>query len=78
MPREKDGFREQLARLDEQFPGREALNLQEAIQITGLDRRTLLSDRGFPARRMGSAVSTGGKYMVPKVALAKWLVGGVA
>ena len=78
MPREKEGFREQLARLDEQFPGREAINIQEAIQLTGLDRRTLLSDQDFPARKMGSKASTGGKYMIPKVAFAKWLVGGAA
>ena len=74
MPREKEGFREQLARLDEQFPGRETVNMVEASKITGLHRQTLLSDRTFPARKIGKLASEyGGAYIVPKVALARWL-----
>ena len=35
MAREKEGFREQLARLDEKFPGRECITLQEACDLLG-------------------------------------------
>lgn len=72
--REKEGFREQLARLDEMFPGREAIKIDEAVKCVGLCRRTLLADKTFPAKKLGSKGYTGGVYAVPKVGLARWLV----
>lgn len=76
MPREKEGFREQLARLDELYPGREAISIQEASALLGLYRRTLLEDESFPAKKIGAPRSSrGGKYVVPKVPLARWMCG---
>lgn len=74
MSREKEGFREQLERLDETFPGREVLKLEECCRYLGLYRRTLLGDKTFPARKTGEIRnSMSGTYIVPKVALARWL-----
>lgn len=74
MPREKEGFRDQLARLDELFPGRETLKIEEAAKMLGLYRGTLLNDKTFPARKVGEANKPyGGTYIVPKVALARWM-----
>lgn len=67
MPREKEGFRDQLESLVQRFPGREAIGISDCVDILGFDRRVLLADRTFPARKIG------GKYMVPLVALARWL-----
>lgn len=74
MPREKENFREQLARLDELFPGREVITIVEASKLLGVYRATLLHDRTFPAKKIGETNKPmGGKYIVPKVALARWL-----
>lgn len=73
MPREKEGFRDQLERLSERYPGREAIGIEEAAEIVGLDRRTLISDKSFPARKCGNKSPTGGKYIVPLAGLARWL-----
>lgn len=75
MPREKEGFREQLARLDELFPGKEVLSMNEVCAMLRTDRRTILRDKTFPAKKIGG---TGGKefdgrYAVPKVGLARWM-----
>ena len=67
MAREKEGFREQLARLDEKFPGRECITLQEACDLLGFYRRTLLNDKTFPRKMIGTA------YAIPMVGLARWL-----
>lgn len=68
MPLEPEGFREQLARLDESFPFIEALTIQQACQITDTDRRVLTNDKTFPLKKLG------GKIIVSKVKLAMWLV----
>lgn len=74
MPREKEGFREQLARLDEIFPGKEAIGICEVSKMLGVYRATLLHDKTFPARKIGETNKPmGGKYIVPKVALARWM-----
>lgn len=73
MPLEKPGFREQLARLDEAYPGREAIKLAEAAAYLGLYRGTLLADKTFPAMKVGGNGKYSGSYVVPKVALAHWL-----
>ena len=74
MPREKEGFREQLARLDERFPDKETLGMAEVSAYLGTYRRTLISDKTFPARKLGKTKSEyGGVYIIPKVLLARWL-----
>ena len=67
MPREKEGFREQLARLTEKFPDREMITLPEACEVTGCYRQTLLRDKSFPRKKMGAV------YRIPLVQLARWL-----
>lgn len=68
--REPDGYREQLARLAERFPGKEVLTMQEACTIMGCQPRTILADRTFPAKRIGNK----GKYYIPVVGLARWMM----
>ena len=67
MQREKEGFHEQLASLISRFPGREAISLEACCKILDTDRRILLKDKTFPAKKVG------GKYMIPLVGLARWL-----
>lgn len=67
MPREKEGFREQLQSLMERFPGKEAVGLEACCEMLDTDRRILLKDKTFPAKKVG------GKYMIPLVGLARWL-----
>lgn len=67
MPREKEGFREQLQSLMERFPGKEAVGLEACCEMLDTDRRVLLKDKTFPAKKVG------GKYMIPLVGLARWL-----
>ena len=49
------------------FPARAAITVTECQAVLGLDRRTLLADREFPARKVGN------KYAVPLTELARWL-----
>lgn len=67
MAREKELFRDNLARLDEKFPGRELIPLLSVTKYLGLDRRTLMESKGFPARKVGRFI------YVPKTSLASWL-----
>jgi hypothetical protein len=69
MAREPDGYREQLEHFAELFPGREVFTLEEVCKMMGCHRQTLLSDKNFPAKRLGGK----GKYYIPAVRLAKWL-----
>lgn len=71
MPKEKEGFREQLTRLSEKFPDRETISIKEACGVVGLCRDTLLADRTFPAIKSGNRKN--GKIVVPIVALARWM-----
>lgn len=74
MPREKEGFRDQLERLIERYPGRETLRIDEVCSLLGVYRTTLLQDKTFPAKKVGHTKSkTGGVYLVPIVGLARWL-----
>lgn len=73
MPLEKPGFRENLARLDETYPGRETIKIADAAAYLGIYRGTLLGDRTFPAIKVGGKSKYGGSYVVPKVALARWM-----
>lgn len=71
MPREKEGYRDQLERLSERFPGRETIYITEACEVVGLCRDTLLLDKTFPAKRPGGKKN--GRIVVPLVALARWM-----
>lgn len=71
MPREMEGYHEQLVRLSERFPGREAISIKECCEALPLDRRTILADKTFPAKRVNGRSSR--KYIIPLVALARWM-----
>lgn len=68
--REPNGYRDQLERLAELFPGKEFLTIQEVCKILGCHRQTLLADKTFPAKQIGGK----GKYYIPIVGLARWMM----
>lgn len=41
MPREKEGFRDNMERLNEFFPDRDLLSVTDLVKFTGRDRRTV-------------------------------------
>ena len=63
---EKKDYRDNLERICERFCG-ELIPLPEVVLFLGCDKRTLLSDKTFPSKKVG------GRYFVTAVALAKWL-----
>lgn len=65
--RERKCYRENIELIGSFFPKRAALTMPEVCKLVGLDRRTLLADRTFPARMVGN------KYMIPVTALAAWM-----
>lgn len=67
MSREKEDFRENLSRLTERFPGREAITITETATLLGRCTRTLRSDKTLPK------VKVSREYVVPLVGLARWL-----
>ena len=71
MPREKEGYRDQLERLSTRFPGRETIYIKEACEVIGLSRETLLLDKTFPAKKPGDKKD--GRIVIPLVALARWM-----
>ena len=70
MPREPDGYREQLEHLAHRYPDREVLTMLEVTKMLGCHRQTLLADKTFPAKQIGGK----GKYLIPMVGLARWLM----
>jgi len=66
----EDCYREQLARLAESYPGQEVLSIQDVCKIFGCHRRKLLADKTFPAKQIGGR----GRYYIPLVGLARWMV----
>jgi hypothetical protein len=48
LPREKQDYREILARLNAVFPDRGAITLEEAARYYGVCTRTLTRDKSFP------------------------------
>ena len=68
MPREREGYRDQLAQLYERFPNREVLYIKEVCDILNCHRRTVLGTKGFPMKKLGT------KYMVSVSELARWMV----
>lgn len=71
MPIQTEQYREQLDRLSARFPNREAISITEASDILGMDRRSLLHSKTFPAKRPSG--NRNGKIVVPIVALARWM-----
>lgn len=67
MSREKEDFRENLARLSERFPGRDVVTIQEAAPVVGRCVKLLIYDKNFPK------VKVGNRWSVPLVGLARWL-----
>lgn len=67
MALEKAGFRDVLVALNNAFPGKDVLTMQEVAAYMHIDRRTLLNDKQFPARLVG------GRYAIHKAALARYL-----
>ena len=66
--REPEGYRQQLELLTDMFPKRAAIKITECSEALGLNRRTLLSDRSFPARKVA------GKYAISLTELARWML----
>lgn len=71
MPIQTEQYRDQLDRLSARFPNREAISITEASDILGMNRRTLLQNKTFPAKRAGGRKN--GKIVVPLVSLAHWM-----
>lgn len=69
MPREPNGYREQLEFLTERYPGQETLSIQEVCKMLRCGRRKLLADKTFPAKQVNGQ----GKYYIPIVGLARWM-----
>lgn len=67
MPRESEGFRDQLERLDRRFGGREVISIKEACELLDCCRETLLRDKTFPIKMCRR------RYLVTLVALARWM-----
>ena len=62
MAREKEGFRDNLERLDKAFPGKELLNRKDVAVYTGVSTRTV-------QKYLTPVCGT----MYAKVTIAKWL-----
>lgn len=68
MPREKQDYRETLRLIQESYPDRLTVTIDEACKLAGVrDRRRLLRDKAFPSRKVG------GKYAISITALARYL-----
>lgn len=70
MPREPDGYREQLELLAERYPDKEVLSIQEVCKILGCGRHKLLADKTFPAKQIAGK----GRYYIPIAGLARWMM----
>lgn len=62
-----DGYTAQREALRDRFGTAALISLNDAAAYLGVDRRTLLKDRSFPVRKVGT------QYRVPLVGLARWL-----
>lgn len=67
MPREKDGFRDQLESIIKAFPDKECLSVTDVSNYTGLSRSTVM-------KRFPFAVSGGGGKRITRTMLARCLV----
>lgn len=66
--REAEGYRESLEFLTDLFPGKATIGIAECCKAIGRDRRTLLSDKNFPAKQVGN------RYTIALPELARWMV----
>lgn len=75
--REKEGYREQIERLAEIYPGKIALTVIEAANVLGIDKRTVmvLIQRKKLAATDISKGAKNKRYIIPITALAKMTAG---
>ena len=57
MPREKDGFRDQLESIRAAYPQKECLTVCEVAQYTGIDRRRVPDKFTFIGKGKGSYIT---------------------
>lgn len=67
MPREREGFRENYARLKEVFGDVESISVPQAAKYLNVSRQRIMSDETFPRRKLA------GQYIVVLVNFARWL-----
>lgn len=68
VPREKDGFRDQLESIIKAFPDKECLTVSDVARYTGYSRNTVSKKYPF--------VEQGGSKSITRTILARCLVGG--
>lgn len=54
MPREKEGFRDNIALLNRRFPEKDMLNIKEVMEFTGQSRNTVRKNIRFTAMNLVS------------------------
>ena len=59
----------QLEELRKEFNDRPQITINEAAKYLHMDRRTLLANKKFPYRKVGS------RYYVSLICLARWMEG---
>lgn len=69
MPREKELFRDNLLMLQELYPGRVTITLNEACELLGKHRQTLMNSKTFPKVQLAKR----GEYLIPIARLASYL-----
>ena len=72
MPKEKEGFRDQLQNLMDRFPGREVIDIKEAAVLLEVHQDTLKRDKTFPYIKMGQRRGNS-PCKVMLVQLARWM-----
>ena len=72
--REKEGYRDQLAELNEKYPGKSTLTVKEAAQELGVSMWTLYDNLKSPSPSFRCA-KLGGKILISKTVLARYMVG---
>lgn len=78
MAREKQGYRESIARIDTLFPGRLSLTVAECAQAVGCSAKTIRNEiaaRRLQARDVGAGKKNN-SYRVNVETLARWSLGG--
>lgn len=64
---EKPDFRDNMELLNDLYPGKAALTINEALKILPMSRDAIDHDETFPRVRKK------GRIIIPKVGLARWL-----
>lgn len=75
--REKEGYRDQIARLAEIYPGKIALTVIETAKVLGVDKRAVISliQRKKLAATDISKGATNKRYIIPITAIARMAAG---